>query len=166
MGAVTAILYANENPNTLEAIILDSPFADLKQVVIHLVKSRQKYIPNFILKGLLLIVRSTIKKKANFDINNIEPLKCVENLKIPAYILFSFADEFIPYGQFEDILRGYGGEKQYEIIDGSHNGIRNLEVCQRIGAFLHKHLKDEIKYHHDNISSNIAPNEVKDLSEN
>ena len=40
MGAVTAIMYASEHPNDISALVLDSGFYSLKQLIYELVKSK------------------------------------------------------------------------------------------------------------------------------
>ena len=40
MGAVTAILYASENPTLVNKMVLDSPFCNFKQLLKEIVNSR------------------------------------------------------------------------------------------------------------------------------
>ena len=141
MGAVTAILYASNNPKGIQALVLDSPFSNFKQVALHLARKNAKVVPGFLLKIVLSMVRNSIKIRAKFDINKLKPGKLVEKIKIPAFICFSFNDELVPYIQFDDILSKYGGEKEHLILDGGHNDVRTLPFCRSVGEFLCKHLE-------------------------
>lgn len=141
MGAVSAILYASENPRGIEALVLDSPFANLREVAMHLANSHTRFVPNFCIKIIFSLIKRSIQKKANFNINKLIPLKNVGQIKIPALIAYSFQDELIPYGQFEDLSNAYGGEKDIIILEGSHNDVRQLEFCKAVGLFFCKHLK-------------------------
>lgn len=72
MGAVTALLHADRDP-CIAGIVLDSAFADMKQLVNELAKSYTK-IPSFLISGALKLIRSTIKSKAKFDIFDLKPI--------------------------------------------------------------------------------------------
>lgn len=82
MGAVTALLHGHRDPS-IAGMVLDSPFSDLKDLAFELAKKHTK-IPGFVLSGAMKLVRSTIKKKAQFDIYDLTPIKHVENCFIPA----------------------------------------------------------------------------------
>jgi alpha-beta hydrolase superfamily lysophospholipase len=93
MGAVTALMHGHRDPS-IAGMVLDSPFSDLKQLANELAKKHTK-IPGFILSGAIKLVRSTIKKKANFDINDLTPINHVENCFIPALFGVGMQDDFI-----------------------------------------------------------------------
>jgi pimeloyl-ACP methyl ester carboxylesterase len=58
MGAATSLLHANWDPS-IAALVLDSPFADLKQLVTELGKTRTK-LPDFLLSAALSLVRKSV----------------------------------------------------------------------------------------------------------
>ena len=72
MGAVTALMYADRDPS-IAALVLDSPFSNLKTLAEELCDSFIS-LPGFIKSAALGVVRSTIKDKANFDIFDLNPL--------------------------------------------------------------------------------------------
>ena len=72
MGAVTAIMYSKEHPELIDAIVLDSGFYSLKILIDELIKAKIR-LPKFVFDKLLKMVKETIKEKANFDLNEIEP---------------------------------------------------------------------------------------------
>ena len=82
MGAVTSLMYGDRDPS-IAAMVLDSPFTDMKVLVTELAKQHTK-IPGFLVSGAMKMIRSTIKGKANFDINNLAPINHVDKCFIPA----------------------------------------------------------------------------------
>ena len=61
-------------------------------------------MPNFLLKFVLFLVRNTIKKKAKFDVyelNLIKKLKKCHHSLPPALFIVSKEDSFIPYKHTE-----------------------------------------------------------------
>lgn len=72
MGAITALMHADRDPS-IAGIVVDSAFSSLKKLAEDLVKAHTK-IPGFIISGALAIIKSTIKSKANFDINKLSPI--------------------------------------------------------------------------------------------
>lgn len=87
MGAVTALLHGDRDPS-IAGMVLDSPFSDMKVLVQELAKQYTK-IPSFLVSGAMKLIRSTIKSKANFDVNDLAPIKHVGECFIPA--LFAVA---------------------------------------------------------------------------
>ena len=52
MGAVTAILYASENPKIVRKMVLDSPFCNFKQLLKEIVHARTG-LPEFLYGSIL-----------------------------------------------------------------------------------------------------------------
>ena len=84
MGAVTALCCASENKD-VEAIVCDSPFGDLKELIFELSNSRIP-LPNFLLEFLFNKVKETIIEKVGFNIENFRPKSHSEKCSCP--ILF------------------------------------------------------------------------------
>jgi hypothetical protein len=57
MGAVTAILFGGKYGNLYDAIILDSPFADLSRVISDMAKKSIK-MPHLIVESALVLIKS------------------------------------------------------------------------------------------------------------
>lgn len=66
MGAATALLYADRDPS-IAGMVLDSPFSKLSDLTDELAKTYTK-IPNLLVKGVMKLIRSSVKSKAKFDI--------------------------------------------------------------------------------------------------
>ena len=83
MGAVTALLHL-EKDSKIAGVILDSPFSSLRVVAYDLMKAHTR-IPSFIITMGLSFIRKTVKRKANFNIDDLKPIKLVNKLFTPAF---------------------------------------------------------------------------------
>lgn len=98
MGAATAIFLANKTIH-IDAMVLDSPFSRLNDVVSNIVEHHSS-IPGFILKALMRIMRGTIKEKAKFDIDEVNPIDYIDKIKIPCVFVTGDSDYVVKYPEF------------------------------------------------------------------
>ena len=146
MGAVTAIMYANEHPSLIDAMVLDSGFYSLKMLINELIDSKIK-LPKFIYEKVLNMVKQTIKEKANFDLDNIEPYIYAKNCSVPAFFCHGSDDDFVLPHHSQDLFNEYKGfDKYLEIVKGGHNSSRPKKLIMKICNFLKKHLKDDDEF--------------------
>ena len=143
MGAVAAVLYAENDPG-ITCIVVDSCFMSFKLLVKEIAKNKAS-IPGFIASGAFSVLRKTIKKKANFDLNNIKPIKVVEKIKIPSLFGHGSKDTLIPCEHTKELHKKYGGLKQIIIFEGDHNSPRPVNFVLMIREFLKKHLLGDKK---------------------
>jgi hypothetical protein len=122
MGAVTAIMYGDRDP-TIAGLVLDSAFSSLKVLIEELVKDRVS-LPNFILNQATKLVKSTISKKANFNLDEIEPIKYAEKCFIPALFCHGNGDNFVKLHHCKELYEVYPGDKNVVYVDGDHNTSR------------------------------------------
>ena len=76
MGAATALLHADRDPS-IGGIVADSAFGDLHQLAQEIVEhGRQEgyTIPHFLVKIALRMIRSSVLKRAKFDIDDLRPI--------------------------------------------------------------------------------------------
>ena len=112
MGAVTALLYLPIDPD-ISAVIIDSPFKNLKSLVEDMAAKTSK-IPNFILSAALKIIGKTIKQKANFDIFDVNPLKFgAPYIYIPGMFIVAIDDEIIPWKHTADVFDAYAADDKF-----------------------------------------------------
>ena len=148
MGAVTAIMYASEHPEDISALVLDSGFHSLKQLIYELVKSKVT-LPDFIIEQVLKQVKETIKEKAGFDLDNLETEFYAKNCDTPAFFLHGEDDNFVNKNHCKNLFNDYkGDEKIIRIVKGKHNTARPKELKIKIVEFLEKYIKD-IDYESD-----------------
>lgn len=96
MGAATSLLHARRDPS-IAALVLDSAFADLKQLVMDLGKAKTK-LPSWLLQGAMTLVKNSVQKRANFDIYQLKPIQNLNECFIPALFAYGEQDSFInPY---------------------------------------------------------------------
>jgi len=88
MGSVTALLHGDRDPS-IAGMIIDSPFSNLRTLVNELAKTHTK-IPGFLVSSAMALIRKSVQSKANFDIDNLTPIKHVGKSFIPA--LFAAAN--------------------------------------------------------------------------
>ena len=143
MGAVTAIMYANEHPKLIDVMILDSGFYSLKTLISELIKSKIN-LPKFIYDKVLSMVKETVKEKAKFDLDIIEPYIYAKNCEVPAFFFHGEEDSFVLPHHCFDLYNEYKGiDKCCEIIKGVHNSFRPRELRIKVIDFLMEHLKED-----------------------
>jgi len=141
MGAITAILYAVKDPR-IACYIFDSPFSKFKQLVKELAKEKAS-LPGFLSEGAFSIIRQTIKKKVNFDIDDLRPLKYVDKINVPALFGAARSDTFVLPQHTSDLYSAYLGPKQMMIFEGDHNSQRPSNWTTLVKEFLDTHLLKE-----------------------
>ena len=146
MGAVTAIMYANEHPSLIDAMVLDSGFYSLKILINELIFSKIK-LPKFIFDKLLNMVKETVKEKAHFDLDAIEPYIFAKNCLVPAFFFHGSEDDFVLPHHSQDLFNEYKGKDKYiEFAKGGHNSSRPRKLIINICNFLKRHLKNDDEY--------------------
>ena len=172
MGAVTAIMYGDRDPS-IAGMVLDSAFASLKELIEELVKERVN-LPNFILNQATKLVKSTIMKKAKFNLDEIEPKKYAVRCFIPALFCHAKDDTFVDKHHCKDLSEVYAGDKNVIYVDGNHNSSRpryfrdsaaifffNTLQCERI-----KEISDDYNGFKHVIVENEENNENKNNENN
>ena len=172
MGAVTAIMYGDRDPS-IAGMVLDSAFSSLKELIEELVKSRVN-LPNFIVNQATKLVKSTIMKKAKFNLDEIEPKKYAVRCFIPALFCHANGDNFVDKHHCKDLSEVYAGDKNVIYVDGNHNSARpryfrdsasifffNTLQCERI-----KEISDDYNGFKHVIMENEEKNENKSNENN
>lgn len=72
MGAVTSILYCEKHPKEINSLVLDSPFADLQEMVKEIGRSQFK-MPGMIMNLVISMFSGIIKKRLGVDIFKLKP---------------------------------------------------------------------------------------------
>lgn len=138
MGAVTALMYGISDP-TIGGLVLDSPFSSLKSLVEEIAKEKIS-LPNFVLEQVLSMIKSSVKKKAGFSLDEIEPLEYAKKCFIPCMFLAAKNDDFVKPHHTQLLYDNYAGEKNLKFDDGDHNSIRSKYIKDSIGFFFYNAL--------------------------
>ena len=93
MGAVSAILHAEKDPN-LWCLILDSPFSSLKELAVELGKIMTG-LPALFVKGGLSLIGSSIKDRVGADILTLKPIYSVRKIYVPTIFAVGKNDRLV-----------------------------------------------------------------------
>jgi len=142
MGAVTSIMYSTKNPGDVCCIVSDSAFATFHRLVKELVKTKAN-VPNFLTTLALKMIKRSVKKRANFDINELKPIRHTPKLTIPALFGAPKDDTFVSPQHTKDLYMTYNGQKKLTIFEGDHNSQRPLEWVLSVINFLKEQLLEQ-----------------------
>lgn len=126
MGATTALLYGDRDPS-IAAMVLDSPFADLMQLANELAQNAREQglrVPGFAISATAMMVRRSVRKRANFDPQDVSPIGNCDKSFIPALFAHGERDSFIKPSHSEQLHAAYAGDKNIILFDGDHNSAR------------------------------------------
>lgn len=135
MGAATALMHGSRDPS-IAGMVLDSPFADLRQLSDELAGNYAK-VPKFILSTARKMIRKTIKTKANFDIHSLKPIDFVHDCFIPALFIYAEGDDFINPHHCKDLHDVYAGDKNIIAVEGDHNSVRSQFTDDSVTIFFY-----------------------------
>ncbi|RMX63101.1 hypothetical protein KXD40_008916 [Peronospora effusa] len=138
MGAATALLHADRDPS-IAGIVVDSAFASLGQLVEEVVdRGRQEglTLPGFLVKIVLKFIRSSVKKRAHFDLQRISPIDHAAMSFVPVLFVAAEHDSFIAPHHSDQIFAAYGGDKNLVKVDGDHNSSRPQFLLDSAAIFL------------------------------
>jgi len=149
MGAVTGILYQAKDLELLgrmsvDAMVLDSPFADFCQLAEELVdkgKEHGVHVPKLVLRMALHMVTGSVKKAAGFNINSLSPIQHAGTCTAPALFITAENDDFISPSHAEQLYESYSGAKNLVLVEGDHNSQRTGQCLHVAAAFLSKYLQ-------------------------
>ena len=94
-------------------------------------------MPKFAVGMGLRLVRSSVRSRAHFDINALEPIEYADKSFVPALFVAAEGDDFILPHHARDIHERYAGDKNLIIVDGDHNSPRPAFFYSSVGIFLH-----------------------------
>ncbi|GAM26335.1 hypothetical protein SAMD00019534_095100, partial [Acytostelium subglobosum LB1] len=152
MGAVTSILYAKEDPS-IAGMVLDSPFCNLYKVAEELVHSNVQKMPKLMISLGLKMIRSSIKKRAHFDIKDLDITPTTEQVFIPALFAHGKDDDFVKPHHSEKLYEKYQGDKNRLLLEGDHNSERPHFFFESVCIFFVNTLKpDPIDVNYNNQS--------------
>ncbi|CAL9173688.1 unnamed protein product [Musa hybrid cultivar] len=152
MGAVTSLMYGAEDPS-IAGMVLDSPFSNLVDLMMELVDTYKYPLPKFTVKLAIQHMRKIIKKKANFDIMDLDTIQVAKRCFVPVLLGHAIDDDFIRPHHSDDIYSSYVGDKNIIKFDGDHNSPRPQFYFDSITIFFHnvldppKSVSDELYFH-------------------
>jgi cephalosporin-C deacetylase-like acetyl esterase len=143
MGAVTAIMYGAKDP-CIRAIVADSPFSSLRELVKDMVKKHASKVPWLLIRVAVDRIRRYIISHASFDINDLDAVRFAKECEAPAVFYHGADDDFVlPYHSLQ-IAENYKGSCMHHVVLGDHNSSRLRDVQDTVIPFLKLYLIDKI----------------------
>ena len=141
MGAATALMHVDRDPS-IAAMVLDSPFADLRRLADELVgEFLPMRLPKFLVGWGLSFIRSSIKSRADFDILHLSPIAHVSACFVPALFVAAEDDTFVRPKHSRDLHDAYAGDKRIVLVPGSHNSARPQSFVDSAAVFFYNALQ-------------------------
>ncbi|KAG0620245.1 hypothetical protein M758_4G201300 [Ceratodon purpureus] len=140
MGAVTCLMYGAQDPS-IAGMVLDSPFANLNNLMMELVDVYKIRLPKFTVKVAVQYMRKAIQKKAHFDIMDLDTVQVAKKSFIPALFGHATEDAFIQPHHSDLIFKAYNGDKNIIKFDGDHNSPRPQFYYDSITIFFYNVLR-------------------------
>ncbi|KAL5210600.1 hypothetical protein ABZP36_006223 [Zizania latifolia] len=136
MGAVTSLMYGAEDPS-IAGMVLDSPFSNLVDLMMELVDTYKYPLPKFTVKLAIQHMRKVVKRKANFDIMDLDTIQVAKRCFVPALFGHATDDDFILPHHSDKIYESYVGDKNIIKFYGDHNSPRPQFYFDSITIFFH-----------------------------
>eukprot|EP00928_Gymnodinium_smaydae_P044097 TRINITY_DN2943_c0_g2_i1.p1 TRINITY_DN2943_c0_g2~~TRINITY_DN2943_c0_g2_i1.p1 ORF type:complete len:528 (-),score=109.50 TRINITY_DN2943_c0_g2_i1:171-1754(-) len=142
MGAVTALMQARRDP-TLGVICLDSPFASFPELMWELGNSEHALIkaPDWLFGVAVSLVRMRVQALADFDVEDVVPLRHVSETYPPALFIHAERDSLVASSHSRRLYEAYAGDKAYMSVTGDHNTSRGLAATARAVDFVTRALR-------------------------
>src|SRR6266545_4949136 len=147
MGAVVSLLGAAGEPG-VQALVLDSPFSDLRTIMVENVRrtTRLPGTPFVWLAGLMLRMRTGIR------VSECSPREVLSSLEQrPLFFIHGGADDITSVNHSRRLYDAYRGPREIWIVQGApHTGAyaadRSLYV-ERVAGFFARHLGLDVSGH-------------------
>lgn len=132
MGAVAAIL-AGRDPR-VRALVLDSPFATLEDVVDHNLRARG--VPPALVRGPAFAV---VAVRARFEPGDVRPVDVIADVDVPILLMHGEDDDLVPIRHAERLAEAAGDRATLVRWPGiGHNDPRPEDLGRSIAAFLRR----------------------------
>jgi pimeloyl-ACP methyl ester carboxylesterase len=131
MGAAAALFLAADDAR-VKALVLDSPFANLTDLVHRTIASY--HIPSFLLAPVLLEVAGW---RAHYEPASVRPIDAIRKVKAPILLFHGTKDTVVPYDDALALKAAAGGPLTLVPLEGlDHNTPRPASYQDRIVTFL------------------------------
>eukprot|EP00658_Telonema_sp_P-2_P048563 TRINITY_DN3693_c0_g1_i3.p1 TRINITY_DN3693_c0_g1~~TRINITY_DN3693_c0_g1_i3.p1 ORF type:complete len:461 (-),score=129.65 TRINITY_DN3693_c0_g1_i3:172-1554(-) len=143
MGAATALQHGDRDPS-IAGMVIDSGFTSLEVLskeLVDMARNQGHTIPGFAVSIAMSMIKSSVKKKAKFKVEDLNPIAHVDRCFIPAIFVHGREDNFIAPHHSEEMHQHYAGDKQLMLVDGDHNSARPGYILDTASIFLHNALR-------------------------
>lgn len=140
MGAVTTILYAGTYEDQADFHIVDCPFSDFTEQVLHVMRRETPFRSTMVLR----IANLFLKMRDGYTLNLVSPKEVVANITRPVLFIHSMGDTFILPYMTEELYAKKVGPKMIKLFEkGGHARSFNQnpeEYEQIVKYFLSKYV--------------------------
>lgn len=117
MGAATTLLYAGTYEDEADFHIVDCPFSDFSEQILHIMQNRTPLRTSMALR----VANLFLKMRDGYTLNRISPREVVGNITKPVLFIHSLEDDFIPPAMSEELYEMKQGDKMLKLFDkGAH----------------------------------------------
>jgi fermentation-respiration switch protein FrsA (DUF1100 family) len=138
MGGATVLALSGDTelPNSVSAIVSDSAFTSLAELIPAMIKIS----PMFIKKSLLYLTEMWCKLLAGYSFNQDTPMKQVAYSKTPILFIHGEADTFVPLSMSHKLFGACKSAKAYLYVKGASHAqaswVNKKDYEERITRFL------------------------------
>lgn len=140
MGAVTSILYAGTYEDEADFHIVDCPFSDFTEQVLHVMRRETPFRSTMVLRVADLF----LKMRDGYTLNLVSPKEVIGNIAKPMLFIHSLEDTFILPYMTEELYEKKVGPKMLKLFDtGAHARSFNNnpeEYEETVKVFLNKYV--------------------------
>jgi pimeloyl-ACP methyl ester carboxylesterase len=111
MGAVTSIRIAERNTQDIKAIVLDSPFSDLEELVKRIGKVNLK-VPQIMMTVVIKMMSSPIQRRLGIDLFSLRPIDSVKHCTVPAFFIAGANDQIVPEASVVELYKRYKAKRK------------------------------------------------------
>ena len=152
MGAVASLMLSSIR-HDISSIVVDSPFSSLRDLCKQIAAT--KNVPDSVFNSLYPSIVEKIKKETTLDINEMQVLEFVHNMRTPVFFIHGKDDELIDYKNTELLYEECTSQIKYKyIVNGEHNSDRPERVVMLATEFICHHFGINIEF--------VKPEEEKD----
>lgn len=139
MGAATTILYAGTYEDEANFHIVDCPFSDFGEQVLHVLRTETPLHSTMLLR----IASLFLKMRDGYTLGVVSPREVVGNIDKPVLFIHSLQDKFILPYMTEELYEAKNGEKMLKLFEkGAHARSFNknpIEYEETVKSFLSKY---------------------------
>lgn len=140
MGAVTTILYAGTYQDQADFHIVDCPFSDFTEQVLHVMRRETPLRSTMVLR----IANLFLKMRDGYTLNLVSPKEVIANIDTPVLFIHSLEDTFILPYMTEELYEKKVGPKMLKLFEkGGHARSFNKnpnEYEKTVDYFLNKYV--------------------------
>lgn len=143
LGGGTVLEYLSIAHPNVKFVIADCPYSDLTELMRHQISKLNK-LPA---KPLLPLVNKLLQRKAGFRLDQVSPMKAVENSTLPVLFIHGTEDNYVPTYMSREMYRHKPEPKELLLVEGAVHanayGINPKRYAEEVQSFIEKALGQE-----------------------